>query len=375
MPGLFSMPKKILPTKPKLKLPQRCKAFPWVRIIIDPNKEEMNHSIWKGMKEQNIKVEDVCDVFSMKTIVPKNLSKSTLIVPNNNIQNNKIKFLNPKRAQSVGITIAKLPAIASVSIALDTMNTKLLLESNIEQLNREYIKDDEIEEYKQLISNNENPVFEKGEEYLISLYKIPYSKIKLEIWEIINEYNIQIPIMEKMIIAVNKAIDILKKSEIIPLLFSYILTVGNILNGGNDKGQAHGFDLKVLSKITETKGKNGQTLIQFICNAIIQTHPDFNKISDKFEDVKNALDYSYIEVPKNSKRVIGSSRELEHNIEKLKVNDEFKEKSEEFLKKYKTQKNKTKSDLNDIDTKYNNLMIYFSVDPKESYYKNPDELF
>ena len=187
MPGLFSMPKRVLPTKPKLKLPQRCKAFPWVRIIIDPNKEEMNHSIWKGMKEQNITLEDVCDVFSMKTIVPKNLSKSTLIVPNNNIQNEKIKFLNPKRAQSVGITIAKLPAIASVSIALDTMNTKLLSESNIEQLNREYIKDDEIEEYKQLISNNENPVFEKGEEYLISLYKIPYSKIKLEIWEFINE--------------------------------------------------------------------------------------------------------------------------------------------------------------------------------------------
>ena len=373
IPGLFSMPKRVLPTKPKLKLPQRCKAFPWVRIIMDPNKEEMNNSLWKEMKEQDIKIEDVCDVFSIKKVVPKNLSKSTL--PLSIIQNEKIKFLNPKRAQSVGITIAKLPAIASVSIALDTMNTILLSESNIEQLNREYIKDDEIEEYKQHISNNENAIFEKGEEYLISLYKIPDSKIKLEIWEFINEYNMQVPIMEKMIIVINKAIDTLKKSEIIPLLFSYILTVGNILNCGNDKGQADGFDLKVLSKISDTKGKNGQTLIQFICNLIVQTHPDFHNISEKFEDVKNALDYSYIEVPKNSKRVIGSSRELERNIESLKVNDEFKEKSEEFLKKYKTEKIKIKSDLSDIDNKYSDLMIYFCVDPKESYYKNPDELF
>ena len=372
-PGLFSIPKRALPTKPKLKLPQRCKAFPWVRIIMDPNKEEMNHSLWKGMKEQDIKIEDVCDVFSIKKVVPKNLTKSTLTA--SIINNDRIKFLNPKRAQSVGITIAKLPSIVTVSIALDTMNSKLLTDANIEQLNREYIKDDEIEEYKQHLLNNENAIFDKGEEYLIGLYKITDSKIKLEIWEFINEYNNQVPIMEKMIIVINKAIDTLKKSEIIPLLFSYILTVGNILNGGNDKGQADGFDLKILSKITDTKGKNGQTLIQFICNAIIQTHPNFNKISEKFEDVKNALDYSYIEVPKNSKRVMGSSRELEQNIENLKINDEFKEKAQNFLKQYKLQKNKIKNDLNDIDNKYNDLMIYFSVDPKESYYKNPDELF
>ena len=372
-PGLFSIPKRALPTKPKLKLPQRCKAFPWVRIIMDPNKEEMNHSLWKGMKEQDIKIEDVCDVFSIKKVVPKNLTKSTLTA--SIINNDRIKFLNPKRAQSVGITIAKLPAIVTVSIALDTMNSKLLTDANIEQLNREYIKDDEIEEYKQHLLNNENAIFDKGEEYLIGLYKITDSKIKLEIWEFINEYNNQVPIMEKMIIAINKAIDVLRESEIIPLLFSYILTVGNILNGGNDKGQADGFDLKILSKITDTKGKNGQTLIQFICNAIIQTHPNFNKISEKFEDVKNALDYSYIEVPKNSKRVMGSSRELEQNIENLKINDEFKEKAQNFLKQYKLQKNKIKNDLNDIDNKYNDLMIYFSVDPKESYYKNPDELF
>ena len=360
-----------MPTKPKLKPPQRCKPLGWNRIILNPNNEEMNSSIWKSINEQDVKMDEIWDSFSIKKVAPKVTSINSTL----SVKSEKVTFLNAKRAQSVGITIAKLPAISTVSLALETMDSTLLSSSNVESLNREYIKDDEIEEYKHHKNNNENTIFEKGEEYLISLYNITNSKEKLEIWQFINDYDDQLPKMEKMIKIVNLAIDKLKNDETIKLLFSYVLTVGNIINGGTEKGQADGFDLNSLSKLKDTKGKNGQSLLQYMCQLIVNSHPDFRNISEKFEEVKNALDYSFIETPKNCKRVVGNSRELENNIKALKNNDKFKENAETFLIKFKNEKTKIKSEISDIESKYKNLMSYFCVNSKENIYNNPDELF
>ena len=98
----------------------------------------------------------------------------------------------------------------------------------------------------------------------------------------------------------NAAIDQLAKNELIPLLFSHILSVGNVLNGGTDEGQADGFNLEILTKISQIKDKNNHSILQFVCQLIKATLPEFDKVSKQFIDVKNAFSYPFNDMKKRS---------------------------------------------------------------------------
>lgn len=43
-----------------------------------------------------------------------------------------------------------------------------------------------------------------------------------------------------------------------------MLAVGNVLNGGTAKGQADGFDLPTLTKLTSMRDVNGKSLLEYI---------------------------------------------------------------------------------------------------------------
>lgn len=55
------------------------------------------------------------------------------------------------------------------------------------------------------------------------------------------------------------------------------LTIGNVLNGGSDKGQADGFGMDVikLSKLTTLKDCQGNSLMQYICKQIVAEDGNF----------------------------------------------------------------------------------------------------
>jgi hypothetical protein len=51
--------------------------------------------------------------------------------------------------------------------------------------------------------------------------------------------------------------------------------MGNVLNGGTNKGQADGFDFQVLGKVHMQKDNNGRTFIQYICAKLTEKDASF----------------------------------------------------------------------------------------------------
>ena len=58
----------------------------------------------------------------------------------------------------------------------------------------------------------------------------------------------------------------IKESPIIKKIFSYILTIGNMLNGGTNRGQADGFNIEIIKTLSEVKGNKRKNLLEFIDN-------------------------------------------------------------------------------------------------------------
>lgn len=57
-------------------------------------------------------------------------------------------------------------------------------------------------------------------------------------------------------------------------VIEYALALGNILNGGTDKGQADGFAFEAIDKIFLIKDKTGKPAAHFICDQLKKENPE-----------------------------------------------------------------------------------------------------
>lgn len=364
-PPLMGIIPAIQPTKPKIKLPNKVKALTWTRIILNPNEKENNKkSIWGNIKEQHLKIDEVCNLFSLKPLEPKKevVKKQVPTVH---------KFLNPARTQTVGITIAKLPCVSDVSIALDDMDDSLLTEGQVESLNREYIRPEEIVEYKKFKDPSTN--FAKQEKYLIGLYLIPDSKEKLKIWLYIINYQDRYDLIAERISYNKSAIEFLLNDDWLKLILSYILSLGNILNGGTIRGQADGFNLDFLKKLPGTKDKNGKSILTYIIQNIQLVKSDFKNLASHFDIVRLAANGPFTILKNECNNIINSFPSIEKLYQGLTKNDGFKLKTGKFVMNAKKEIEEIKKDIEYIENKYKDLREYLAAKQKD--YDVPEKLF
>lgn len=111
----------------------------------------------------------------------------------------------------------------------------------------------------------EDEKWDKGEEYFLQVIDMKSLKQRLVVWQ----FKLEFP--EKLAVVVNVqrifelAFDEVRNSQWLKKIFGFILGLGNILNGGTQKGQADGFYLEALSKATTMKDVNNRTIMQIIC--------------------------------------------------------------------------------------------------------------
>ena len=362
-PSFIPMKPLIQPTKKAIKLPTKVKTLAWNRIIMNPS---ISNSIWKNIKESNIKIEDVVSLFAIKQ-TPK---PSTVEVKKP--VNTTVSFLNGKRLQSVGITMAKLPSIEKVKQALETMDSSLVSDSQVEALNREYFKPEEIEEYKTF--TDPKTKFGKQEEYLIALYNIKSSKDKLEIWDFVNRFGTEYKNVAEMLDANKAAVESLTTNQLIPIMFSYILSVGNVLNAGTNKGQADGFNIDILPKLSSIKDKYNHSVLQYICQKIKAEHPDFENIQKKFSSVKVAFGFPYTDMQRNWNLFKKGFPKIESLTEKL-PSDKYKKKASSIISDIKKKIDDANKKMESVYKQYLELVKYLGISEKETYYTQPETLF
>ena len=288
------------------------------------------------IKEQHLKIDEICNLFSLKSLEPKKevIKKQAPLVQT---------FLNPSRTQTVGITIAKLPSVSEVSIALDDMDDSLLSEGQVESLNREYIRPEEIIEYKKF--KDPSTPFAKQEKYLIGLYLIPNSKEKLKIWFYIINYQNRYDLINERIIYNKNAIEFLLKDDWLKLILSYILSLGNILNGGTTRGQADGFNLDFLKNLPGTKDRNGKSILTYIIQNIQLVKTDFKNIATHFDIVRLAANSPFTILKNDCNNIITSFPNIEKMYQSLTKSDGFKLKSGKFIINTKKEIDEMKKDL------------------------------
>ncbi|XP_074596362.1 protein diaphanous-like [Brevipalpus obovatus] len=77
------------------------------------------------------------------------------------------------------------------------------------------------------------------------------------------------------IVAATAACDEVKKSKRFATILRLVLLFGNYMNSGSRNGEAFGFEISYLPKLSSTKAQdNRTTLLHFLTEIVEQKHPD-----------------------------------------------------------------------------------------------------
>ena len=349
------------PTKPKLKLKVKMKPLQWTRVLILPESDTKRPDlVWNTVKEPDIDIDEITSLFSVKK-----KEQATVIVKKPTIL--KKTFLDSKRAQEVGISRAKLPPIESISKALITMDDNILSEDNIDAILLIAITKEELEEY----NNNQDSegVWEKNEMFLIELDKLPNYKEKLKVWSTILKYEFSLPKMKEAFNYMIPACKELKENKHFHKILSAILSLGNIMNGGTAKGQADGFSLDLLPKLSGIKDNLGHSILTFICSKVHKEDPTFEGFKNKFPNLEKAAGYSMSETKKKLDELDKMVNTVEKSLNKLNSGDEFYNKANNSLTEAKKKVKELKKKEEENKKIYHETIKFLGYEEKDKFYE------
>lgn len=215
--------------------------------------------------------------------------------------------------------------------------------------------------------------WEKQEDLLIKIRNIESSKEKLQIWSFLYEIEEHLDNMESLVSYNREAFEKVRESASLKKVISYILTFGNILNGGTPKGQADGFNLDILTKLTQVKDNSNKTLLQIICMKIKSEDEDFKPLKKSFECIEEAIKVPSNETKTSIDKYLKQGEANKAILDKISLNDKYCDKARKtidgIIKRLKKLEEDFKSNLEYAQK----TVEYFGYPKSDVKYKKPDD--
>jgi len=170
---------------------------------------------------------------------------------------------------------------------------------------------EEIAEFK--VNHKQKPLknFNEAEKYLLMIISIPEFQTRLACWKFMLEFNDCVTTFAAPVTALSDAIKSVRESANFKTILSFILAIGNYMNGGTNKGQADAFNLKCLPKLDMTKDRTNKfTLINYICNTCFQKHPEVADLTTEMQPVAIAKDVKLDEVERELDNINNSFKSM-----------------------------------------------------------------
>lgn len=166
------------------------------------------------------------------------------------------------------------------------------------------------------------------------------------------------------IVSGTAACEEVKTSKKFAKILELILLFGNYMNSGSKNGEAFGFEISFLTKLTNTKDlDNKQTLLHYMVETIESKFPELLNFGEELPHVERAARVSIENIQKTMHQMTTSLKNLKSDLENSKILQSPDDKFVEVMGDFSTQC----SDQVEVLVKMKNKM--------ESYYKEVGEYF
>ncbi|KAF2076332.1 hypothetical protein CYY_002388 [Polysphondylium violaceum] len=289
------MMKKAAPAGPnvqpkKVVIPSvKMVGLQWKKV----NNNQIDTSIWSNAKDYNIgdEVKGLEELFQVKkptatptagSAAPGGLGGSVKAPAAQTIS-----ILDIKRSQAISIMLSRFKiSFADLTKAISNFDeTKLSLE-DAKSLLKFVPTPEEIE----LLKEEDISQLGKPEQFLYELSKVNRLSEKLECFIFKQKMASQIEELTPDIQALQKASTEMKNNKNFHKILEIILSLGNFINGGTNRGEVHGFKLDSLMSLFEVRSpvEPKLTLATWLIQLFEKKHPELVNFYDSLACVDDA---------------------------------------------------------------------------------------
>jgi hypothetical protein len=185
--------------------------------------------------------------------------------------------------------LPKPPVMVEMLTKLDERFTEKIQLSVISGILRSWPDESECQTLVEEYLSNPEEQWDFAEEYIINLRDISQIKLKCDVIKFCLEYAEQEEFFMEPLVKFETAFVEFDECKILKDSIAVILTVGNILNGGNKtKGQADGFAIEGLPKIITVKDVNNKSGMEYVCKKLNESNPEYTGFKKELRNVYDA---------------------------------------------------------------------------------------
>ncbi|KAM9014058.1 inverted formin-2 isoform 3-T5 [Ara ararauna] len=354
--GLGRPPRKTVKT-PTL----RMKKLNWQKLPSNVVRE--SHSMWASVSSSSEKTIEpnytsIEQLFCFPQATPKEKTAAPV-----KAEPKEITFLDSKKSLNLNIFLKQFKC-SNEEVAAMVQNgdrTKFDVEV-LKQLLKLLPEKHEMENLKAF--KEEKSKLANADQFYLLLLQIPSYQLRIECMLICEETTVVLDMIQPKAEAIRRACEDLLNSHRLPLFCQLILKVGNFLNYGSHTGDADGFKISTLLKLTETKANQTRiTLLHHILEEVENSHKDLLELPKDLEYVSKAaginLDIIRTESSTNLKKLL----ELQRKV--LSSKDDVKQQYEKPIQDSIDASRKLEEEFETIEKKREELANYLCEDPSK----------
>ncbi|KAM6132983.1 inverted formin-2 [Phoenicopterus ruber ruber] len=339
----------------------RMKKLNWQKLPSNVVRE--SHSMWASVSsssEETIEPNytSIEQLFCFPQPIPKEKTAAPV-----KAEPKEITFLDSKKSLNLNIFLKQFKC-SNEEVAAMVQNgdrTKFDVEV-LKQLLKLLPEKHEIENLKAF--KEEKSKLANADQFYLLLLQIPSYQLRIECMLICEETTVVLDMIQPKAEAIRRACEDLLNSHRLPLFCQLILKVGNFLNYGSHTGDADGFKISTLLKLTETKANQTRiTLLHHILEEVENSHTDLLELPKDLEYVSKAaginLDIIRTESSTNLKKLL----ELQRKV--LSSNDNVKQQYEKPIQDSIDASRKLEEEFETIERKKEELANYLCEDPSK----------
>ncbi|XP_067428177.1 inverted formin-2-like isoform X3 [Thunnus thynnus] len=209
------------------------------------------------------------------------------------------------------------------------------------------------------------------DQFYLLLLDVPSYSLRVECMLLCEESSCLLETLRPKVDLLDRACQSVRESSRLPSFCKLILDVGNFLNYGTHTGNAEGFKISTLLKLTETKANKSRiTLLHHILEEAEQNHPDLLNLPDDLEICEKAAGVNAESIQSEVKSL---NKQLKNSEKKLScAADDLKEQYLSAIQNSLASCEQLQQLLSSVDDRRTELSAYLCEDSSSF---SLDELF
>ncbi|XP_044024188.1 inverted formin-2-like isoform X2 [Siniperca chuatsi] len=341
----------------------RMKKLNWQKL---PSRAVTAHqSMWTSASADSVEP-DYCSIEQLFSLPPTETKTRVKA----KTEPKEISFIDAKKSLNINIFLKQFKCSHEDFVSLIRRGDRSRFDVEVlKQLVKLLPEKHEVENLKSHQADRDK--FASADQFYMQLLDVPSYSLRIECMLLCEESSCVLETLKPKAELLDRACQSVRESTRLPNFCKLILSVGNFLNYGTHTGNAEGFKISTLLKLTETKAnKSRVTLLHHILQEVELNHPDLLHLPEDLEICEKAAGLNLESIQSETNSLIKQLKNSEHKVSSS--SEELKDQHLSAIQESLRACEQLQRLLSSVEDKKTDLSVYLCEDSSSF---SIDELF